>query len=357
MIKFSIKVDDRSMKNVIGKLAGSNILITGATGFIGGLLADELLSWNKEYHAGIRLVLPVRNMRKAKERYPEDKDEYKSVTLVEVSLEELKPDKLDMPVDYIIHCASATASAQMISDPVGVADGIVLGTKNVLELARIKKIKSMAYLSSMEVYGTVNHGKDDGRLIDESTLGDLNIFSARSCYPLGKRMAEHYCHIYFKQYGVPVKIARLAQVFGYGVRRSDGRVFAQFAKAVINNEDIVLHTPGLSMGNYCESMDAVNAILLILVKGQNGEAYNVTNEENTMTIRDMADLVADKIASGKIKVVYDIPKDNIYGYAADTNIRLSSEKLRNLGWKPTKNLEEMYRDMIAYMCRDGNSRP
>lgn len=344
------------MKNM-SIFTDSTILITGATGFIGSLIAEELLEFNSLYNAGIKLILPVRNIEKASKKYPAGNDKYKEVSLLETSLADIRAEKLDMPIDYIIHCASATASAQMISDPVGVADGIVLGTKNVLELARIKKIKSMAYLSSMEVYGTVNHGKDDGRLIDESTLGDLNIFSARSCYPLGKRMAEHYCHIYFKQYGVPVKIARLAQVFGYGVRRSDGRVFAQFAKAVINNEDIVLHTPGLSMGNYCESMDAVNALLLILVKGQNGEAYNVTNEENTMTIRDMADLVADKIASGKIKVVYDIPKDNIYGYAADTNIRLSSEKLRNLGWKPTKNLEEMYRDMIAYMCRDGNSRP
>ena len=77
-----------------------------------------------------------------------------------------------------------------------------------------------------------------------------------------------------------------------------------------------------------------------------GEAYNVVNEENTMQIRDMAKLVVDDIAKGKIKIIYDIPWSNQYGYASDTGLRLSSEKLRKLGWKPRKTLKEMYTDMI-----------
>lgn len=324
----------------------STILITGATGFIGGLLVDEILSMNRQNNAGINLILPVRNLKKARERYPEDREEYKSIALIETSLEDLKPDKLDMPVDYIFHCASATSSALMISNPVEVANGIVIGTRNILELARIKQIKSMVYLSSMEVYGTV--GSDCG-LVTENMMGDVDIFSARSCYPLGKRMAEHYCYIYCKEYGVPVKIARLAQVFGYGVSKDDSRVFAQFARSVINNEDIVLHTKGLSMGNYCESKDAVRALFTILEKGQDGEAYNVANEENTMRICDMAGLVAERIAEGRIRVKYDIPDKDTYGYARETHLRMSSGKLHKLGWKPTKNLEDMYKDLIDYL--------
>jgi len=324
----------------------STILITGATGFIGGLIAEELLSLNSLNDAGIKLILPVRNLKKAREKYSSDDEKYNTVTLVETSLEDLRPDVLDMPIDYIIHCASTTTSSVMLSNPVEVADGIVLGTKNILELARRKKIKSMVYLSSMEAYGVIS---SDCGLITENMLGDVDIFSARSCYPLGKRMAEHYCYIYYKEYGVPVKIARLAQVFGYGVSKDDSRVFAQFARAVINNQDIVLHTKGLSMGNYCESKDAIRAIFTILEKGENGEAYNVTNEENTMRICDMANLVADEIAGGRIKVIYDIPDSNNFGYARDTQLRMSSEKLRKLGWNPTKNLVDMYKDLIEYM--------
>ena len=230
------------------KLANSTILITGATGFIGGLLANELISMNTLYNAGIKLVLPVRNIQKARDKYPLNEDKYKCITFIETRLEELTQDKLGMPIDYIFHCACVTTSLTMISNPVEVADGIVIGTRNILELARQKKVKSMIYLSSMEVYGKI---LDNEYLVTEGMLGDLDIFSTRSCYPLGKRMAEHYCHIYCIEYGVPVKIARLAQIFGYGIDPSDSRVYAQFARAVCNNEDIILHTEGLSMGNYC----------------------------------------------------------------------------------------------------------
>lgn len=336
------------MYNHINTLKNSTILITGATGFIGGLLVEELVAINKLYNNGIKLILPVRNLKKAQEKYHLDKDGNHSVTFIEASVEDIRPEQLDMPIDYIIHCASVTTSSVMLSNPVEVADGIVLGTKKILEIARKKKIRSMVYLSSMEVYGTID---ESSGLTTENMLGDVDIFSARSCYPLGKRMAEHYCYIYHKQYGVPVKIARLAQTFGYGISKDDNRVFAQFAKAVINNEDIVLHTKGLSMGNYCESKDAVSAIFTILEKGQDGEVYNVVNEENTMRICDMAKLVAEKIAHGKIRIIYDIPDNNTYGYARDTKLRLSSGKLRSLGWKPTKNLEEMYRDLIEYLTK------
>lgn len=67
-----------------------------------------------------------------------------------------------------------------------------------------------------------------------------------------------------------------------------------------------------------------------------------------MTIRQMAELVAKEVAGGKIKVRFDIPKENIYGYAADTGLRLSGEKLKELGWNPTESLEQMYRELLEY---------
>lgn len=328
-------------KNILEN--NTTILITGATGFIGSLLVKTLAGWDRE--DAVRLVLPVRNKAKAVSMYGEKMKQI-NLTVFESDAESLTAEKLcqyGISVDYIIHCASVTESSEMISHPAEVMDGIILGTRNVLEIARKHRIKSMVYLSSMEVYGIVS---EEERPVTEEHLGKVELFSPRSCYPIGKRAAEHYCYIYFREYGVPVKIARLSQIFGKGVREDDNRIFMQFARAIKEKTDIVLHTTGESVGNYCESMDAVRAILTILEKGKNGEAYNIVNEKNTMRIRDMAELAAHKIAGGEIRVTYETQNAGIYGYAPSTGLRLSSEKLRKLGWQPSKSLEQMYMDLL-----------
>lgn len=244
---------------------------------------------------------------------------------------------------YILHCASETASKRMIETPVEVLDGIVNGTKCMLELARDLNAKSFVYLSSMEAYGQVS---DIGRRRAEDELGEIDITLPRSCYPMGKKLAEHYCHLYHKQYGIPVKIARLSQTFGIGVNPEDKRVFMQFAKAAIDSQDIVLKTEGKSVGNYVAADDAIDAILLILREGENGECYNVVNEANTMTIMEMAKMVCEKIAGGKISVTVDVEDSSKTGYASDTALKMSGQKLRKLGWTPKKSLDDMYRDVV-----------
>jgi nucleoside-diphosphate-sugar epimerase len=235
----------------------------------------------------------------------------------------------------------------MIAHPVEVTQSIINTTQNVLELARRCSIKSMVYLSSMEVYGDINCSY--GSRVSETELGNIDILNTRSCYPLGKRMAENICYSYYKEYGIPVKIARLAQTFGRGILPTDNRVFAQFARAARDGKNIVLNTKGNSMGNYCGMEDAIAGIMTILVHGTDGEAYNVVNEVNTMTIRQMAELVCNEISGGKIVVEYDIPKENPLGFAPDTGLRLSGQKLEALGWKPRKHLLDMYKDLIADM--------
>ncbi len=327
------------------KMDMKRFLITGATGYIGGLLVRDLVRRS----AARELVMPVRSIEKARGLYADlIEDRGLQVRFFEDSVEDPSITELDDPLDAIIHCASVTQSVEMVTHPVETADGIVLGTKNILELARKKNIRSMVCLSSMEVYGRV---AEIGRPRREDELGAIDLTFARSCYPLGKRMAEHYCHIYQQEFGVPVKVARLAQVFGRGVRLDDNRVYMQFARAARNGRDIVLKTSGRSMGNYCGPEDAVRAIFIILNRGQSGEVYNVVNESNTMRIREMADLVAGQIAGGRIRTRMEAEEHGNSCYAPDTELRLSSEKLRGLGWKPTEGMLQMYEDVMrALMC-------
>lgn len=320
-------------------------LITGVTGFIGSLLVKHLMSLAEYREGNIRILGPVRDEEKANRIYAEE--DCSHLRFLQMDLRDADTVlSIGGSIDYIVHCACVTQSAEMIKYSVETADGIVFGTRNILELAKQKQVKSMVYVSSMEVYGRV---KDIGRPRTEEELGEILLESPRSCYPLGKRMAEHYGHTFWKEYGLPVKVARLAQTFGMGVRPEDSRVYIQFARAAKEGHDIILKTQGRSYGNYCASEDVVRALLLLLENGANGEVYNVVNEANTMRIYEMAELVADKVAAGRIKVCIEAEDTEKTGYAPDTELRLSGKKLRALGWKPEKGMLGMYQDILEVL--------
>lgn len=320
------------------KLENTSFLITGATGLVGSMVVKSLL----KCHKNITVYAFVRSLEKAKSIFKEEIDNSQLKFVVGDITDSFE---IENKIDYIIHGASVTASKYMVSNPVETLMIAIKGTTNVLEFAKAKNVRSMVYISSMEVFGITDPKKN---LINEKDLGYIDILNPRSSYSEGKRICECICAAYFSQYGIPVKIARLAQTFGAGVPDSDTRVFAQFAKSAINGEDIVLHTKGESVGNYCYTADVVTALLCLLTRGESSEAYTVVNEETTMCIKDMAQLVATEISGGRSQVVFNIPESSAsLGYAPDVTMHLSSEKLRNLGWKPTYGLRELYERMIS----------
>ncbi len=135
-------------------------LITGITGFIGRKLAKDLLSGNLDCHKDIRIIGLGRDRNKMPASFSDR--ELSDIEFIETDYSDYRQilKHIDSQVDYVIHCASPTASAYMISNPVETADCIVAGTCSVLALAKELCIKSMVYLSSMEAYGTVT---DTGR--------------------------------------------------------------------------------------------------------------------------------------------------------------------------------------------------
>lgn len=309
-------------------------LITGATGYVGSMLVKFLKSNQEDAHISII----ARDKDKAFGMFGKAVDYYID------DINNSSVSSIEGEFDYIIHCASETKSMNMVTYPVETANTIINGTQNMLQLARKTKAKKMIFLSSMEVYGNIEC--PEGKRVSEDELGYLDIKAARSCYPMAKRMAESLCFYYNKEYNVPVVVARLAQTFGKGILASESRVFAQFAKAVVAHEDIVLNTDGSSVGNYCDIEDVISALLVLLEKGTVGDVYNIVNEDNTMSIKEMAELVVENFASGKSKVLFNNSNQN-FGYAAKTGLRLSGKKISELGWKPKKNLVTMYEELIA----------
>ena len=320
---------------------GRSFVVTGATGLVGSLLVRALLYCDQVHGLGIKVYALVRNVEKAKQIFGE-------TNAPEYLVADLAKDEIagDFACDYVIHAAAVTTSKLMVSDPVGTIRTAIDGTEKLLKLAVEKKAQTFVYISSMEVYG---QPKTDGKTA-EKDLGYIDISTVRSCYPEGKRMCECLCNAYAAQYGLNVKSARLAQTFGAGILPTENRVFAQFARSAVNGENIVLHTTGESEGNYVYTADAIRAIMLLLVKGESGEAYNIANEQSHTTIRSMAELVAEQIAGGAIRVVLDIPQDaSSLGYAPPVKMWLDASKMRALGWEPTVGLADAYRRMIRYM--------
>lgn len=326
----------------VSKFTHQNIFITGATGLIGSLLVKFLLYANNQQDLNITVYAMIRNQEKANKIFADYlDDQHLKFVVAHLGEDDLE---LDAHLDYVIHPAAVTQSKMMVSDPVGTIKTAVNGTEEILRFAVNHQVKAMVYVSSMEVYGQF---KSEAK-VTEKDLGFIDLTLARSCYPESKRMCELLCTAYSDEYGLNVKIARLAQTFGAGVLPTENRVFAQFARSVIQGEDIVLHTEGKSEGNYVYTSDAIKALLFLLLNGETKQAYNVSNEDNHMTIREMAEMVVREFGQGGEKVVVDIPKENM-GYAPDTHMWLDNSKLRSLGWEPTKNMVLSYKSLIDWM--------
>lgn len=319
----------------LNALIDSTILITGATGLIGKAIVKRLLLSN------IKVIAVVRNKEKAEKILgPENVNLHYMIS----DVMDIAPQNLN--VNYIIHAASKTSSKSFISEPVETILTAFIGTKNLLEFASLNPIKGFIYLSTMEVYGTPITDEK----ITENHYTNLDSMKTRSCYPESKRMCENLCVSYASEYSIPVKIVRLTQTFGPGVQYNDSRVFAEFARCVIENKDIILNTKGETKRNYLYTEDAVNAILTVMLNGKVGEAYNAANEDTYCSIYDMACLVAEKCAKNKIGVKINNTSDlEQHGYAPTLKMNLDTSKLKKIGWKPTVDLVNMFNNMIFDM--------
>lgn len=323
---------------------GKTIVITGATGYIGSWLLRFFLGYNKKRTEKnqCNVIALVRNKGKLFDIVGNKYCAFFEVVEHDFSTEE--DIAINQPIDYIIHTAAVTTSKDMITYPVETIKTTVLGTEKILNLARNKKCKGMVYLSSMEVYGEIE-GENEHRYTEDE-LGFVDLKNVRSCYPESKRLAECLCKCYSQEYQVPVRIARLAQTFGTGILEKENRIFAQLVDCAIKASPFIMHTSGKTYGNYVYICDAVKAIFLLLEKGSIGETYTICNEESTMQVCEMVKMVSSELEGIHFEVVQEANHALGKMYAKDTGLRLSSEKMRSLGWNWEFGLKETYMRMI-----------
>lgn len=304
-------------------LKNKTIFITGGTGLIGTSLIRGLIAADNKKDLDIRIIALVRDIDKAEKRF--EKELGNKLILIKGCVEEL-PD-IKESIDYIIHGASNTASKSFVEQPVETIRTSVIGTDNLLRLAKNKHVQGFIYLSSMEVYGY----PERGHKVTEDEIGALSPLNLRNSYPIAKQMCESLVCAYASEYDLNANIVRLTQTFGAGISEKDNRIFAYFVRCAAEKTDIVLKTRGETERSYLYTTDAVTAILTVLLCGKKGQAYNAANEETYCSILKMANVVAEEAG---VSVKFDIEDTMTNGYPAPLYIDLDTSRLKELGWKP-----------------------
>lgn len=315
------------------KLSGCNILVTGATGLIGSCLVDLLMTHpNKDY----QVYALGRNEKRAQSRFLRFEDDPSFHFLLG---DVTQPLVCDVPFHFIVHAASNGSPNFFASNPVEVMKSNLYGVTNLIEYGLEHDMKRFLYVSTGEVYGV-----NDACLLDESNYGYVDILNTRSCYPSSKRAAETLAMCYASEYGADVVVARPCHTYGPHFTESDNRVYAQFIRNVLNGEDIVMKSAGDQYRSWCFVEDCVCALLFILLKGKNGEAYNIADKNSVITIRELAEMIA-QIAGRKVvmQVASDVEKK---GFTPIKRAVFNTAKLEALGWTVSGTMEEKLRKTI-----------
>ena len=316
------------------KLSGCNILITGATGLIGGCIVEALmLNPQKDYC----VYASGRNKDRLSRRF----NLFRNLPGFYIfPYDVILPLDNNIRFDYIIHAASNASPSAFVNTPVEVMKSNIDGVCNLMDYGLNNGMKRFLYVSSGEVYG-----EGDGRVFTEEYSGYVDSTSSRSCYPSSKRAAETMCVSYRAEYGVDVVIARPCHIFGPFFTESDNRVYAQFIRNLLLNQDIEMKSSGEQFRSWCYVVDCVSGLLHILLKGTSGEAYNIADPQSNISIKELASIVA-KV--GNKKVLLSSPTESEKkGYNPVTKSVLSIEKIKSLGWLPMTSLEDGFKHSIA----------
>ena len=332
------------------ELAGKSIMITGCNGLICSAIVDLIIRWNEVHeshytynHDKIITILSAgRDKTKIERRFfPYSSKSWFNFTHYDALSTTLIT--CNHYCDYIIHGASNASPNKITQEPVETMISNIVGTKNILDYARSQNIKRVLYISSSEVYG-LRETNDQSKHDD---YGWIDILNSRSSYSIGKRAAETLCVSYAKEYNVETVIVRPGHIYGPTALETDNRVSSAWAYTVACGEDIIMKSDGKQLRSYCYCLDCASAILKVLLKGENATAYNISNPQSVITIKGMAEILAN-IAEVKLKM--ELPTEaEKRSFNPMSNSSLDSSKLLSLGWKGCFDAERGFQHTVKIL--------
>lgn len=304
----------------MNELRGKNILVTGGTGLVGGHVVEELLSLGAKV-----FVLDI--VVKPKSYFASQKLQEKAKLIFQDvrDLEKLKELILTEHISYIFHLAAQALVPLAYEDPALTLDTNIMGTVNVLEVARIvPSIKAVIVASSDKAYG--KDCKDATE--SQALLGDHP-------YDVSKSAADLICAAYFKTYGIPVTVSRFGNIFGPGDLNFD-RIIPGLMKAAINNEVLELRSDGSFKRDYVYVKDVVDGYICLAeqIDKAKGEAFNFSSGFN-FSVLNLIDKTSKVVGKNIEYKIVNNQKNEIPLQSLNWD---KANKL--LDWQPAYSLEQ-----------------
>ncbi len=345
----------RNLQTEFSSLAGKNLLITGGAGFLGYYLIKSVMLWNeKEVESRAIRVTVFDNYIRGKPRWLLRIQRDSHLSLLQHDMSKPLPDDMD-DFQYIIHAAGIASPIYYRKFPIETMDANINGLRGLLEYTKKQSEKGVSvlgflYYSSSEIYGDPT---PENIPTPETYRGNVSCTGPRACYDESKRYGETLCVNFAQQYNLPVKVARPFNNYGPGLKITDRRVIPDFARDILSERDIIMLSDGSATRTFCYVADAIVGYYKILVRGKNGEAYNIGVEEPEISVRDLAERmveIARDLWGYKGKVVVKASNDK--KYLVDNPQRRCPQIVKardDLGYNPTIALNEgLRRSLIWY---------
>ena len=303
----------------------ARILVTGGAGFIGSHLVEQLLAQGHE-------VLSLDNY------FTGDKANLRHLLHL-LDLELIRHDVVNpimLEVDQIYHLACPASPVHYQYNPVKTIKTNVMGTLNMLGLA--KRVKARILLASTsEIYGDPREHPQR-----EEYWGNVNCIGPRSCYDEGKRVAETLMMDYHRQNGVDIRIARIFNTYGPRMAIDDGRVISNFCVQALTGQDITMYGDGSQTRSFCYITDLVEGLVRLMNRESVHEPVNLGNPEE-FTILELAQKILSMTQSAAQVVYRPLPPDDPVKRRPDI-----SRARELLGWQPTVPLDAGLQETIPH---------
>ena len=308
---------------------GETALVTGGAGFIGSNLCRRLVGEGKR-------VVCFDNLVSGREENIADLVACPNFSFLKADVADARSFDGIEGVERIYNLACPASPPFYQADPIATMKTSVFGAINVLELARRTGARVLL-TSTSEIYGDpLEHPQR------ESYRGNVNPIGLRACYDEGKRAAETLFFDYHREYGVEIRVVRVFNTYGPGMRSDDGRVMTNFISQALAGKDITVYGDGTQTRSFCFVEDMLDALMSMMECDGFTGPVNLGNPEE-ITMLELAEKVIAHTGSSSNVTFCDLPSDDPVRRKPD--ISLAREVL---GWKPFVTVDEGILRTVEY---------